>query len=116
MAARSRKEGEKFCESCGAIIKKEAVICPKCGVQVGSFKRNVGGASEKSRLAALLLLVFLGAFGVHRFYVGRIGTGLLYLLTFGLLGIGVIIDLITILTGSFKDNEGKRLVYWVTNQ
>lgn len=45
---------------------------------------------------AWLLLVFLGLFGIHRFYLGKIGTGLLYLLTFGLCGLGYIYDLWTL--------------------
>lgn len=63
----------------------------------------VPGVSKKNKMVALLLCIFLGPFGVHRFYVGKIGTGLLYLFTGGLLGIGWIIDLILIAIGSFKD-------------
>lgn len=59
--------------------------------------------SKKSKTAALLLCIFLGYLGVHRFYVGKIGTGVLYLLTGGLVGIGWIVDIITIAAGSFKD-------------
>lgn len=68
--------------------------------------------SKKSRLAALLLCWFLGEFGIHRFYVGKIGTGILWLFTFGLLGIGMIIDLIVIAIGDFKDKDGKVLRDW----
>ena len=65
--------------------------------------------SGKSRLAAALLCFFLGALGIHRFYVGKIGTGILYLFTGGLFGIGVLIDFIMILVGAFKDKEGKKV-------
>jgi TM2 domain-containing membrane protein YozV len=65
--------------------------------------------SEKNWVIALLLCVFLGGIGAHRFYVGKIGTGILYLFTAGLLGIGWLVDLILILVGKFKDKEGKML-------
>ena len=63
----------------------------------------------KSKVTALLLCFFLGAWGAHRFYVGKAGTGILYLLTFGLLGIGVLIDLIVIACGGFRDSLGRPL-------
>lgn len=50
----------------------------------------------KSKTTAYLLWFFLGAFGFHRFYLGKIGTGILFLLTFGFLGIGWLIDLFTL--------------------
>lgn len=56
--------------------------------------------SPKSRIVALLLCFFFGVFGVHRFYVGKAGTGILYLLTAGGFGIGWLIDMITIATFS----------------
>ncbi|NLW73371.1 MAG: NINE protein [Clostridiales bacterium] len=68
--------------------------------------------SDKSRLLAALLCFFLGYLGIHRFYVGKIGTGILWLLTGGLLGFGALIDLIVILCGYFKDKEGKYLKRW----
>lgn len=65
--------------------------------------------SDKKKITALLLCFFLGVFGIHRFYVGKTGTGVLYLLTGGLVGIGAIVDFIMIIVGSFEDKEGKKL-------
>ena len=64
------------------------------------------GVSEKSFVATLVLCWLLGALGVHRFYVGKTGTGILMLLTFGGLGIWTLIDFIIIATQKFKDSEG----------
>jgi TM2 domain-containing membrane protein YozV len=58
---------------------------------------------------AALLCFFLGGLGAHRFYVGKVGTALLMILTLGGVGIWVLIDFIMILTGSFKDKEGRDL-------
>lgn len=62
--------------------------------------------SGKSRLVAALLCFFLGELGIHRFYVGKVGTGILWLFTAGLFGIGWIVDFILILVGAFKDKDG----------
>ena len=69
-------------------------------------------ASPKSRLAAVLLAWFFGVFGVHRFYVGKVGTGILMILTLGGLGIWVLVDMIMILVGSFKDKQERYLSNW----
>ena len=68
--------------------------------------------SPKSRLVALLLCFFLGILGVHRFYVGKIGTGILMIVTFGGFGLWVLIDLIMIAVGSFKDQQGRVVFRW----
>jgi len=62
---------------------------------------------EKNYVVALLLCFFLGGFGAHRFYAGKMGTGILMLLTLGFGGIWTIIDFITIAIGKFTDGEGK---------
>jgi TM2 domain-containing membrane protein YozV len=63
--------------------------------------------SEKGFVPTLLLAFFLGVFGAHRFYVGKIGTAILMILTLGGLGIWSLIDFVMIAVGSFKDKEGK---------
>jgi TM2 domain-containing membrane protein YozV len=65
-----------------------------------------GQRSQKSWLAALLLCLFLGTLGVHRFYAGKIGTGILMLITLGALGVWALIDLIVIAIGKFTDKQG----------
>ena len=69
-------------------------------------------SSEKKRLVAFLLCFFLGCLGVHRFYVGKIGTGVAQILTLGGLGIWALIDLIMIICGAFKDSEGNAITEW----
>lgn len=59
-----------------------------------------------------LLCFLLGPFGIHRFFVGKIGTGLLQLFTPGGLGIRVLVDLVMIITGNFTDKDGHKLTEW----
>jgi len=68
--------------------------------------------SPKSRLATTLLAFFLGEFGVHRFYLGKIGTAIAMLLTFGGLGIWALIDFIMAVSGAMKDKEGRHIKSW----
>ena len=109
----------KFCEYCGNKVAIDAVICPKCGKQLEDLKSqksnetsqviinnnnnistNKFGTKECDKWISLLLCIFLGIFGAHKFYEGKIGLGILYIFTCGLFGIGVIVDLIIILCKS----------------
>jgi len=68
--------------------------------------------SPKSRLATTLFALFLGEFGIHRFYLGKIGTAILMLITLGGLGIWALIDFIMAVAGVMKDKEGKLIKNW----
>ena len=66
--------------------------------------------STKNKDIALILSIFLGWLGIHRFYVGKTGTGILYLLTGGIFGIGWIVDIVMLVIGSFTDKGGHFLI------
>ena len=74
--------------------------------------------SPKLRIVAFLFAIFFGMLGVHRFYVGKTGSGIAQLLLtltfFGsfITGVWVIVDWIMILAGSFTDKDGKRIIKW----
>ena len=70
---------------------------------------NSISSSQQDWLVALLLCFFIGVIGAHRFYVGKIGTGLLMVFTLGGLGIWTFIDLILIIVGKFKNKDGEIL-------
>jgi len=73
---------------------------------------NAGGIGipHKSKMTALILCFFLGVLGVHRFYVGKTGSGIVWLFTGGLCGIGALVDFVVILLGNFTDKFGRPLV------
>ena len=75
---------EKFCSDCGSIIKIKAEICPKCGVRQMSAPASINlgpvAPNGKSRIATVLFAFFLGGLGGHKFYLGQVGMGILYLL------------------------------------
>ena len=115
----------KFCNHCGAKIPEDAVICTTCGRQVEIIKEQAaqpnivinnsnsnvnsninqntvsglaGSRKAKNKWVSLFLCLFLGMVGANKFYEGKTGMGILYLFTGGLCGVGVLIDLIIILT------------------
>lgn len=98
-----------YCWNCGAEINDNAVVCVKCGCAVKQqpVQVNVTNGSTKDWLVTLLLCFFVGCFGIHRFYVGKTGTGIIQLLTLGGCGIWTLIDFIVICMGNFTDAEGK---------
>lgn len=118
---------ERKCPVCGAPMEGEG--CGYCGYKQitpqQTASQQVGvqpqiiinntqmvnntyayGISSKSKTVAILLCLFFGGIGIHRFYVGKIGSGILYLFTGGLFGIGWLVDLIKIILGSFTDSHG----------
>lgn len=113
-------EKMKFCKHCGGKIPETAVICTLCGRQVEEMKTNeqpgivinnsnnnvntnqnaIGaaiGMRSRNKWVAFCLCFFLGYFGAHKFYEGKGGTGILYIFTFGLFGIGWFVDCINLL-------------------
>ena len=110
-----------YCVRCGGSMPGGDRYCRACGWETGVEPPTapappprpvIPNASESNRLAALLLCIFIGVFGGHRFYVGKIGTGILWLCTFGLFTIGAIYDLVLIATGEFRDSDERKVVYW----
>jgi len=80
---------ESFCRDCGSVIHARAEICPKCGVR----QKMIPTAGARTRVAAGILALFLGGLGAHKFYLGKPGMGILYLLfcwTFVPAGVGLI--------------------------
>ncbi len=98
-----------FCKNCGAEVKDNQAVCLSCGCAVNAQAPGMADPtkSEKDWLVTLLICFFLGGIGIHRFYVGKTGTGIIWLLTFGLCGFGTLYDFIMIACSKFTDGNGK---------
>ena len=95
-----------FCKNCGKEIEEDVKFCPECGT-----------AQEKAESVAMENgnQGLSGSLGIHRFYVGKVGTGILQILLtccFGLGCIWALIDFIIILCGNFTDKAGLRITNW----
>ena len=126
----------KFCQNCGAPLEPNSKFCERCGTRVEQSVQSppiqqqpvyipqqpvyiqappvyiqqqpvTPAVSQKSQGVLFLLWFFGGFFGLHYFYAGRVGMGLIYLFTCGLFGIGWMVDFCTILGGTFLDESGK---------
>ena len=102
--------GKAYCHACGSETNAAAVVCVKCGAGFTSGEQE----AVKSKIAAGLFGIFLGGFGVHRFYLGYVGIGILQIvvtiITLGWGGLWGFIEGILILTGTIdKDAEGRPL-------
>jgi TM2 domain-containing membrane protein YozV/ribosomal protein L40E len=117
--------GTHFCPECGAQTTSSTEVCVRCGARIE--KEISGYISPKSRLATTLLAFFLGTFGAHRFYVGKIGTAIIMLLLgiagianirgaapmlLGTVGLWAFIDFIFAVTGHMKDRQGRLIQKW----
>jgi TM2 domain-containing membrane protein YozV len=67
---------ESYCRDCGTVIHARAEICPKCGVR----QKSMPAAAGRNRTTAAILALVFGGLGVHKFYLGQSGLGILYLL------------------------------------
>lgn len=108
--------GKNYCPNCGNMTAPESMVCTYCGVVLPVSTQMPVAGNQKSKLAAGLLGILVGALGIHNFYLGYTGKGvaqlLLTLLSCGALGpvsaIWGLVEGIMILTGSIS-SDGKGL-------
>lgn len=126
------QQSMKFCKYCGEKIPLDAVVCTHCGRQVeelkgsaqvpinnninvqpqqyyGSPNTGISSVSDKTKGISILLAAFgfIGLAGLHRFYLGKPLSGILYLVTGGICGLGTLIDILKIASGTSTDGSGR---------
>jgi TM2 domain-containing membrane protein YozV len=110
------------CTRCSKELTAGTTKCSYCGFTfetnnikdtITTFKMQniIANQKRKDWLTTLLLCLFLGFLGIHRFYTGNRRVGTIQLLTTGGFGIWILIDLVAIITGSYRDGEGKPLIH-----
>ncbi len=92
-------------ESFNALMEQNPAL--KQVVEAAAAKKKV---SPYDWFTTILLAILCGGFGIHRFYVGKTETGLIWLLTGGILGVGTIYDVVMLATGKFTDGKGLPIV------
>jgi len=121
----------KFCQNCGAPLELQSKFCESCGTPIEqpsppqpvytqqqqpiytqphvtvNMINPTQAVSPKSQGILIILWILGGYFGLHYFYAGRIGMGLLYFFTVGLFGLGWLVDICAILGGTFRDEHGR---------
>lgn len=113
-----------FCRGCGQSIHESAHTCPHCGATQGlppaqwsgsrpltSPASTASGTHTKSWNIVFLLVFFAGFLGAHRFYVGKVGTGIAQLLTFGGMGFWLLWDFVQVCRGRFTDAQGNVIAH-----
>lgn len=110
--SRAEASGQRcYCRACGEKIDARAAICVHCGVPTGAGGAFALEPGRRDWLVALLLSILVGSLGVDRFYLGKVGTGILKLVTLGGLGIWWLIDVTLIATDSMTDADGQLLAH-----
>lgn len=120
-----KADNEKYCVECGQIINKKAVVCPHCGCAQPYMDTVDQDSPNKPRFTGkpkelnsrwvitVILAIVIGGLGAHRFYTGKIGTGILMLITGGGCGIWYLIDIFMVCTEEYRDADGQRVTMYV---
>ena len=91
------------------LLKERVITQEEFDLQKDKLLNSSTTTSTTDWLTLFLLTFFVGVLGVHRFYVGKIGTGFLMLLTLGGLGVWFLVDLILVVTGQFTNKDGQKI-------